>query len=1477
MRAVVEPFGKYQLQRRIGSGGMAEVFLARTTVAQGLAKQLVIKKIHPAFARSRQFTSMFVDEAKIALDLNHPNIVQVFDFGQVGESFFLAMEHIEGLDLLRLLEELARRSAPFPHGLAAYVVQQVAKGLDYAHRKTDEFGEPLGIVHRDVSPQNVLISWDGAVKIVDFGIARARHVHEDDGVVKGKFAYMSPEQARGEGVDARSDVYSAGIVLFELTCGRQLFRGKGREVLEAVKAGAIPRPRDINPKVPANLEEAILKALAFYPGDRFESARALQNALGKFQVEEAKRHGELLDSGALAQFVADHVSKDSRPSAAVAAGSPGPGNTPSGPAEGLGAGTGAGGGGAGSEDDRAHDEDDPDAPFARPPTAPNHAAREVRERKYVFVIEGHVCGISALEDRVGPPVARRMVGEFFKVARDIAFKHDAQVHQIENNGFSFLIGLPVATEEDPSRAIRLALALVDALDGIGHDVDPELRLAVGIQRGVAMLHRSPGAKFHYDLGDSTTGIARRLAREAQGAEILVGGAVYRVARHEWTFEELTSIAIPYEETHPGALRTPDDGSGGASQRARVFRLRGPKERAQRLRDPGGDLPELLGRDLELKRLRDAYRDALVGGKKRHILISGDDGVGKRSLVRAFLQDIPETEAVVLHTAARVSTSHTPYAVIADLGRDLLGLAEGAKPRVIRERIEAMAKLFYPDEEQSREVRGLVQISSMLLGGATDGDADIDAEERRERIIQAIRRVEERFDPHRPLVIVGEDVHWADPESMDVFAELLGVPSTRPVLGLVTARPDLRVADMLPSRGAEVIHLDELDPKTRGELIRRRFAPGEDAEELVTQIVARTGGNPFFIREILDALKERGIVVPEPPGSQHEGLLRWVVRDAPIQVPTTVEALLATRIDRLPAAEKGVVLHAAVLGRAFSASAVGALLGRDATAELTRLGERGLLRQNEQSEYAFRNDMAMTVAYRMVPEDDRPEHHRRAAAQIASAPGYRAGQDDAVVARHLELGGDAEAAAGRYLQAAAHAMDVGGNTDALRQLTRALKLLPVSDHERRYTAHHQQQEILARLARRPQQLREIHNLRREAEALGEPSKLSRAHALLAQFYVDVAKFSSAASAVEPALEYAREASDGLAEAEALRLKALVLRAHGQGEEAVTLCDSALALCSEDRPGMLQRSHTLNARGKLVWNLGRLHEAIEAFAESLVICRMLELPRLESQALNNMGVIFSQLGELEEALAHYKSALKIDQDLGNRHTIAMRLGNIGHAYLDLGDLDRAERYLGKAYRLAEQIEDQASICDTSITLGQIYKQRGKHEQAVQITEKGLSLAETRKNRHQQMRALTTLALLTLEAGRSPMRALELAQSATELARDMPMPMAEPYGLSLRARALQALGRSEEAVDLSRRSVAALDAAPHPATGREQILYFRASVCEAAGHTDDARDAAERARAEVKAKASRLKSAELREIYLQSRVPSDIARACERLLAS
>ena len=1522
----MEQFGKYSLIRKIGTGGMAEVFLARTTVAQGLNKTLVIKKIHTAYARSRQFVTMFVDEAKIALGLNHPNIIQVFDFGAVGDTYFLAMEYVEGMDLLRLLQEAAKARQRLPYGLSAYIVQQLAKGLDYAHRKTDEFGQPLGIVHRDISPQNILLSWDGGVKIVDFGIARARDVHEEQGVIKGKFAYMSPEQGRGEPVDCRSDVFAAGIVLFELVCARPLFHGKGKEALEMVKSGAIPRPRDFAPELPESLEKIILKALAFHRADRFQTARDLQHELGRFSLEWGQKAGSLVDNNNLAVTLAQLMPQEQRSVAPRPAFEGDPGREPAESST--------------SDDDVSEPAVIASGPVAMPapvesapvtaeslarppraptaPLAPHVDARPTRdrERKHVYVLQGILRGMAALERKLGAHGAARLVNDFYKVARDVAFKHDAllDVPRLPQDGkdipipeitaftpapstagtgettLRVVVGLPIGGEDDAGRAIKLALALVDALDGIGSDVEPELRLALAVQRGVALVkrpskstNRNPNEHI-FEIEEGTAAFAHKLARQARGAEILVGGRVFRSARGDWNFEALPAIDLP--DDSPGGTAASksqvDEDTDPGVKRARVYRLRGPKERAQRLRErrDGG---RLHGRDLELKALRDAWRDVLVTKRKRQIVIVGDAGVGKRTLVRQFLEGLTREEAVIIRTTGRVGTAMTPYGVIADLARDVLGLAEDAEPHEVERRLLRAIPLIYPDalafagaaaspgDESSREARMALQIFGMLLGARSAAPAaEMDADTRRQTLIRMLNRIEQKLEGDKPIILVGEDIHWTDQDSQELFAALLKVDTPRPIFGLMTSRPEPRILKLAKELGTELVVLDELPEAARKELIAERFVPGHDIDDLVDQIVSRAGGNVFFIQELLDTLIERHIVVADGDDGEHPGQLRWVKRDAPIHVPSTVEDLILTRVDGLPTGERDVIVHAAVLGRHVSAAQLAQLLGHPVRLELDELVRRGLLSPQE-GEYKFKNDMTMTVAYGLIPHEVRVQMHRAVAARIAGAAGYRQGQDDALIARHLELAGDDSAAAERYLRAATHAVDLGGNAEAFRQLTRALKLLTAIDHDRRFTAHRLREEILRRLAKRPQQLRELHALRKEAEGTADPAKLAIAHCALAQFYIDIGKAPAALRAAAPALQYARDAKDPLLEAEALRLRSAISRLVGNAEESLRLADQALALCDaagvgteSGRPStqvLISRATILNQRGTTLWNIGRLEQAIESYAEALVIYRAVGMSRHEARALNNMGIVFAALGEYEEALAHYKSALKIDQALGDRSSIALKLGNIGQCYSDLGDIDKAESYLGKALKIAQQTGDLSAAADAAVSWGQTKMQRGDTAGALALFERGLSFATENRERYQEVRALQYIALAHLTAGDPPEAALEMARSATEWARKMPMLVGIIYGLTFQALALSRMSRHDEAIAAVDEAVQLLEGARPE--GAEHVHRWRAEVLAAAGRTTEARAAANRAAAEVEAKAQKLRDPELRKHFLASRM--------------
>ncbi len=290
-RRIPDALGKYKIIQRLAVGGMAELFLARVTGIEGFEKYVVVKRILPQHAQDRHFVDMFLDEARLAARLDHQNIVQVHDIGQEAHAYFFVMEYLHGEDAQELLKVEGRREQRIPLEQALTIITGVAAGLQYAHEKCDTDGLPLHIVHRDVAPSNIIVTYDGGVKLVDFGIARAhfRQSQTEAGRVKGKLSYMSPEQCRGEELDARSDLFSLGIVTYELTTMSRLFRvrrSKKLEVMQRIAKGDIPPPSTRMADYPPALEQIVMRALQVSRKKRYQSAGEMLRDLEGFAKEE---------------------------------------------------------------------------------------------------------------------------------------------------------------------------------------------------------------------------------------------------------------------------------------------------------------------------------------------------------------------------------------------------------------------------------------------------------------------------------------------------------------------------------------------------------------------------------------------------------------------------------------------------------------------------------------------------------------------------------------------------------------------------------------------------------------------------------------------------------------------------------------------------------------------------------------------------------------------------------------------------------------------------------------------------------------------------------------------------------------------------------------------------------------------------------------------------------------------------------------
>jgi serine/threonine protein kinase len=295
---VAERFGKYELLRKLAEGGMAELFLARQIGDQGFEKLVVIKRILPVLSPDPAIVSMLVDEGRVLAKMSHPNIVQVFDMNEIDDQYYIAMEYVHGEDLRKVGKAALAAGQVMPLPLACRIVADTLAGLHYAHTRTGEGGKSLGIVHRDVSPQNIIVTYEGGVKLVDFGIMRMvgnRQTEQTQaGTLKGKFAYMSPEQARGVPVDARSDVFTAGIVLWELATGKRLFKRQTEMMtLVAVAEEEIFTPSEIEPNIPKALSDIVMKALDRNINKRYQTAQAMRVDLDNL-IRERKWAGDAL-------------------------------------------------------------------------------------------------------------------------------------------------------------------------------------------------------------------------------------------------------------------------------------------------------------------------------------------------------------------------------------------------------------------------------------------------------------------------------------------------------------------------------------------------------------------------------------------------------------------------------------------------------------------------------------------------------------------------------------------------------------------------------------------------------------------------------------------------------------------------------------------------------------------------------------------------------------------------------------------------------------------------------------------------------------------------------------------------------------------------------------------------------------------------------------------------------------------------------
>lgn len=1381
--------GRYRIVRRLGAGGMAEVFLAKSTGAEGIEKLLVVKRILPTFARNAKFITMFLEEAKITTRLNHPNIVQVYTFEQVKDEFLMAMEFVDGIDLGYLLKQMRRGGRRMPFGVAAYVVNEVAKGLDYAHKRRDEHGEPMEIVHRDVSPQNVLLTFEGAVKVADFGIARARLISEDTGVIKGKFSYMSPEQARGHRVDSRSDVYALGVLLAELLMGRAMYPGKqGLDVLEQVREGHLTLPREVDPHVSVALDEIVRRATTFDREERFQSARALSAALSQYLHQQE----HLIDGQSLEQFIAENVPRDATS----------PETTPS------------------AESGQA----------ATIASALIEGNREVRERRHVVVVTGR-----ARRDGHRMGDGEQLGDEAMRLLDAIAYRADAVLSWPEGKGaplFRLVLGLRRASVHDPLSSLHLAMDLIDAVEGLSADLLRPIGVSVGVSRGVVATVRDTGGRLlKYDPMGGVFDVADRLAEVGEASMVLVAGEVYRLTRRLFAFEELAE-----------RVSLSPTGQAGPSK-LRAHRLRGARTREERAAElvvsPGASV--LVGRDEELRFFRASYDEVVEGARSAFLAVTGDLGVGKSSLVAQAIAQL-NPAPLVLHAECAFGTRDLPYAAIAEVFRDAMRLPDDASPDDARARVRSGIERLFGQGAVAREVADNLEPLLVPMSTGNDGRTSI----REQSITRASKLLLRALSAEQPLVVWIDALQWADTPSLELIGGLMQRTYDVPMLLVVSSRPEPR-ADRVVSL-ANVIDLKELGAPEAAQLVKQRLQVDFVPPDVEQDILERAGGNPFFLIELIDALLDRQAITVETEGGQ-----RVLRRDADVAIalPTTLEGVVAARLDELPDRQRHAMRWLAAVGPGMRAEELRQVTGEDCSAELDALRERGLLEMHGDT-YRFPSAVIRHVAYETTDKGDAVRMHRRIGHYLKRQPNVPPGR----LARHLERAGDRRGAVDAYLEAARFARVVYSNREALRFYARALALLD-EDTEKRFAIHAAREDIFRRLGRYREESAELRAMKKLAERTRRDELIAVAYNRTARHELDGGRTRGVRKLLANALASAERAGDVASEVESLMLRSLLAREVGDSADALASGDRALQRVGHSAELRELRGQVLSQHAALLRLVGRVEEALQAASEALVIFRRVGSKSYEANALNTLGVSLAAAGEWEDAITTIRASIALDREAGDQLRLGRKLSNVGQLYAELGAGDIALGYLERALQLFEVVPDASGECDARAALADtLLEFMSDTEGALVHIKRARELAEQLDSQVDLARERTVRARLERRLGHLD-RAEEAAREAVALATACGAVGQRFLAQAAHARVLALMEQDADAFRIVRALQNEL-----PSSGlleRAELVHaLVAETLEDLGRTDDALNVRKAGRAMIQERTERIRDPEIRARY-------------------
>ena len=1233
--AALPALPRYEIIERLGGGGMGIVYRARDA---RLGRDVALKFLPPHLSSDQAAKKRFIVEARAAAALEHPNICTIHEIGETDDGqLYIVMGCYEGETLDRAI---ARGPVPMPEALR--IAAAVARGLGKAHDR--------GIIHRDVKPANIMLTSDGDVKILDFGIAKLSDVaFTQTGGIVGTAAYMSPEQAFGEPVDRRTDIWSLGVVLYEMITGIRPFRGPGEQALLFSILTQQPAPvASLTQSAPAEIDAIIGRALAKRPGDRFSSTQELLAALAVVSAPEGQR----------------------------------PATTTRAPAS---------------------------------PTRTDTLLTHAGERRRAAVVSTGIAGYAALVERLAPDDIDRLSAAIRDAATETATRHGGIVNQFVGGEAVMLFGVAASHEDDFLRAVRATLDLHERVRSLSATAllhyGTDVRMRSGVHTGLVVAQRERTGDRRFRITGAPLDLATRLHALAESDAILISPECHRLVAPfieatpcpQITLHADTAPVTPYRVMAESAIHS---------------RL----EFAERT-----GLTPYAGRSRELAALEEQLAEAARGAGSVAIVI-GEAGSGKSRLLHELRRHVDLSSARLVMGRCDAYGGTTPYLPFVQVLRDLLELGGSDNQRRAHDDIVTRVRAIDPS------LSAFLPLYLTLLSVPTDEFAlpsHLYGEQLHASMLEALAALVTLHARRQPTVILLEDWHWSDEASRTALEQLGEIAAAHPLLIVVSCRPDTGIT-WSAGEGKTLIHLGPLDVEASVEIMRAVLGVRHVSPELVHQLHERTGGNPFFLEETCQALREEGAVIVRDGEA--------IAIDAPgsVHLPETVQAVIRTRLDRLDPEARDALRVASVIGREFARGVLdeAAPPANDMTRALERLRKSGLIQQTSivpDPIYRFKHVLTQEVAYDTLLEHQRKTLHRAAGRAIEHRYAMRLDEHLERLEHHFSRAEEWRDAVAYGIRSADRASSLSQLADALATLDRVqtwLTRLEDAEECRELTADVllRQERLCETLGLRQRQLRIAEELISLLAPFGPSAKLAEAYLRQGDVCTLLRRFDAADRALHTALRMTRERPEGAdrgAERNVLRSIGLLRSHEGRHEDAIAVFEQALAIDRElgDAPAA---AGELASLGNILRKIGRPEDGLRALEAALdgltteanwmkrsavkvvmaaarrdlgdVEGALRDLDGLAAEALErrNSGPasfallqiahIHLQQGRVQESLQTYRSAVDLTRRGGNAEGLVQSLRALGEVLFGLGQFAEALPALREAAGLFAQLENR-----------------------------------------------------------------------------------------------------------------------------------------------------------------------------------------------